>query len=364
MRIPNISRRFPADTHPAEMQAWRAGVRAQAVRPDLPFSSPAPRVGLAADTQRYLRIVASLPTIATRTQQLEEWVVALGPRRDRRTVTSAEVAEVLARWRRERSYAASTLNHRRHALAHLYRTLDPGAPNPARAVPRVPPPHADPRGLPLEVVHAILDALSPRSLKGRGSAPSRTAAHLRVMATTGLPPATIARLTPVHLAELDQGVLLRPGRRKGRGTQTTRTALMPAAVAALRHFAAVGAWGTVPSSTRLIVWRRALAQVRRRHPTWVLPMGIRPYDLRHSLGEAVYRATHDLALVMDVLGVTDQRTARRYVAGALPDGEAAAVAKTAALWEAAAQARRPRVTRSSSRPGQQTQSRDRGPARR
>lgn len=343
----NVSRRFPADTHPATMQAWRAAVRAQAV--DTRPPAAAARTGLAADVARYLRIVARLPTIDTRQQHLEDWVTALGARRDRRTVSPAEVAEHLARWQRDRQYAASTLNHRRHALAHLYRTLDPGAPNPARAVPRFREPQPEPRGLPTPVVQAILDALRARSVIGRGSVPSRTAAHLRVLATTGLPPATIGRLTPAHLEDLNTGVVLVPGRLKGKGTLTARHAVMPAGVAALRHFAAIDAWGPVPSSTRLIVWRRAVRRVRQWHPTWVIPADVRPYDLRHSLAELAYRATHDLALVQDIMGHKDQRATRRYAAGAIPEGEAAAIAKVATLWEAAVRdaPRRRQVTRAS-----------------
>ena len=125
-----------------------------------------------------------------------------------------------------------------------------------------------------------------------------------------------------------------PGRRKGRGTGSQVRAITPEGRAALERFAAAQAWGRVASSTRLIVWRRAIEKVRAAHPDWPIPPGCRPYDFRHSFGELAYRATHDLALVQGLLGHADQRTTRRYAAGAIPEGEAAAAAKVSALWQA------------------------------
>ena len=339
-----FSCRFPADTPDEEMEAWQARIRSEELTTPQPVEVDEAgrpirrRRTLKADVERYLTIVHTMPTIATRTQHMTEWVQVLKPTRDRRMVTPAEIAAQLARWKKERHYAGSTLNHRRNALAHFYRTIDPAGPNPARAVAKFREPTAEPRGLSPHVATAILDALAARDTKraGKGqpggSAPSRTAAHLRVMATTGLPPATIARLQPEHLADLDRAVVLVPGRQKGRGTATMRHQLTELGVAALTLFQAIGAWGPVPSSTRLIVWRRALVKVRAEHPDWPIRPDCKPYDLRHSFGEAVYRATHDLALTQGLLGHLDQRTTRRYVAGAIPAGEAAAAARVTLAW--------------------------------
>lgn len=331
------AKRYPLDTLPETMQLWRAKVREKAaLRVKTHPTAPAKAVGLARDVLDYLAILKprAMPTYDTRKQQLEDWVEALGPTRDRATVTTADVASALATWQREHAYSASTLNHRRHALAHLYRTLDPADHNPARGVSRFREPQPEPRGLSPRIVAAILDAMAPRDMPDRSSDPSRTATQLRVLATTGLPPASIGRLTAAHLATLDEGCVLVPGRRKGRGTQTSRHALTPEGVAALKIMAAVGAWGPIPSSTRLIVWRRAVARVRAEHPDWRIPADVRPYDLRHSYAELVYRATHDLALTQGLLGHADQRTTRRYAAGAIPEGESAAAARVSALWRA------------------------------
>jgi integrase len=333
VRKPAPTKRFPPDTTIERMQAWQLRQRADVLEPPASDSAPAPEPGtLAADVARYLRIVHAMPTIKTRTKHLADWVSALGGARTRESVTTAEVAEILATWQRRPNCSNSQLNHRRGALSNLYRRLDPSGRNPVRGVPKFREPDPQPRGLPLVVVQAILDALSARDLKDRGSAPSRTAAQLRVMATTGLPPATIARLQPKHLAQLDDGIIIRPGRRKGRGTADSRHSVTPQGAAALRLWAAVGEWRPVPSSTRLIVWRRAVAKARAAHPDYTIPDDVVPYDLRHSIGDAVYDATGDLTMVQEVLGHADIRTSRRYAAAAIQRREVVALNKVATAW--------------------------------
>jgi integrase len=156
------------------------------------------------------------------------------------------------------------------------------------------------------------------------------------MAYTGMPPAVIAQLRPEHLVRLKQYEVIMPGRLKGAGTAAQTRAIMPEAKAALERFAAAEAWGRVASSTMHIVWNRAVAKVRTDRPDWPIPEHTRPYDLRHTFGELVYRATHDLALTQGLLGHKDQRTTRRYAAGAIPEGEAAAAVRVGAAWRAAA----------------------------
>lgn len=337
VRGKTLTRRFPIETTLEKMEAWRLRQRADVlVTPEPDPAAPPPTPGtLAADVVRYLRIVHAMPTIKTRTKHLADWVAALGGDRARESVSTAEVAEILATWQRRPNCSNTQLNHRRGALSNLYRRLDPSGRNPVRGVPKFREPDPQPRGLPLVVVQAILDALSARDVKDRGSAPSRTAAQLRVMATTGMPPSTIARLRPKHLAQLDDGIIVRPGRRKGRGTADSRHSVTPQGAAALKLWAAIGHWAAIPSSTRLIVWRRAVARARAAHPEWHIPDDVVPYDLRHSLGDAVYDATGDLTMVQEVLGHADIRTTRRYAAAAIQRREVVALDKVAAAWREA-----------------------------
>lgn len=338
-------KRFPADTTTAKMLSWQSRTRAAILEqpePVTPKKDEAKPATLLEDIEDYLKLVGDMPTLKTRRMHLGQWAAELGGNRSRNEITPLEISKVLAHWKETRHYANQTLNLRRDALSNLYKRLDPIGTNPVRGVAGYPDRKPEPRGLPLEIVQAILDELQPRDTprlaKGLpgGSAPSRTAAVLRVCATTGLPPATIARLTPHHLAQLDKGILLRPGRKKGRGTATSRHKVTPAGVAALRALAAIKAWGPIPSSTRLIVWRRAVAKVRAAHPTWEIPLDVVPTDLRHSIGDAVYEASDGrLEIVQEVLGHADIRTTQRYAAAAIQRKEAATIDQLAEAWKQA-----------------------------
>ena len=285
---------------------------------------------LADDAQRYLALVATMPTIATRTTQITLWAQALGANRDRRDVTADEISAQLLAWQREHHWAAGTVNRHRTALAHFYRVLDgPDGRNPVRSVPKLREPPPQPRGLSYDVVQAILDALPGRTTGKATTAPSKAAATLRVMASVGLTPAQIRQLAPEHL-DLPQKRLVMPGRQKGAGTPPRRRALTDQGVAALKQFAAAKAWGGVASSTMLIVFRRAVKAVRRTHRRWAIPPDVRPYDLRHSFAELVYRTTRSLGVTAGLLGHLDEKTTKRYIGGAVEVVEQVAAADVSA----------------------------------
>jgi integrase len=140
---------------------------------------------------------------------------------------------------------------------------------------------------------------------------------LRVMAYTGLTPVQIAQLQPDHLARLDEGWIEMHGRKKGKGTAPRRRAVTDQGADALRAFVAAKAWGGVTSGTRTIVWQRAVARARVAHPDLHIPEDAVSYDLRHSFAELVLRTTGSLAVTAGLLGHLDERTTRRYVAGAI-----------------------------------------------
>lgn len=323
-----FTKRYPIDTPPAEMEAWRLSTRAT----QLVKKKDAPTPGtLAADIEAYLGRRTGMPTLQTRRRMLEAWAAALGPDRDRHTVTAAEVGAALAGFRRKdgKPYGPVSLNHFRTALGHFFQTIDPAAPNPVRLVKRKREPELEPRGVAPIIAKAILDAMPN----------SRAKAELLVMTYAGFPPAVIAELTADDVTRTASVVA--PGRQKGAGTGSQRRALSAQGRQALAYFAKMGAWGGVSSATRCIVFHRAVARVRAAHPKWIIPADLRAYDLRHSFGCAAYEATHDLHLVQGLMGHKDARTTRRYLHGVIPQGEAAAAKKlTAYLRRSGVPARR------------------------
>ena len=114
------------------------------------------------------------------------------------------------------------------------------------------------------------------------------------------------RYRPKHWDRTNQTLVVYTGK----GGDPRTIPLSAPAIEALADLEALGAIGPFSTST---VWRafaRAAARIGIR--------GVRPYDLRHSYGTALYRVAGDTRLVKDVLGHSDVRTTERYTLGHVP----------------------------------------------
>lgn len=315
------TRRYPAETSLHTMLTWRLQQQA----PPETTAAPAPEPNtFAADVAIYLELKKGMTTYQTREAMMADWSAALGPTRDRRCVTSLDVARVLAGWHAAHDYAPSSLNHYRSALSDFYTRLDPTLPNPVKGVPKFREPKLAPRGLDPKVVSALFDAMPDRDEDGHTTAPSKARAMMEVLYTTGLTPMQIRQLTPESV-DVPRRRVLSPGRDKGEGTVARWKPLTTQGVAALKRFTEAGAWGGVHRVTLLYVFRRAAAVVRATHPTWSLPAEASPYWLRHAIGTTRLAATNDLYQTQLFMGHADPRTTLRYVGGAVGNVERHAV---------------------------------------
>jgi site-specific recombinase XerD len=87
-----------------------------------------------------------------------------------------------------------------------------------------------------------------------------------------------------------------------------------AAVAALKRFNAFGK----PFSTSSVYKSWKLAQTNAgRPPQGGSTVPVRPYDLRHSFGSAIYAASGDQYAVQQLLGHAQSRTTERYTLAAV-----------------------------------------------
>ena len=211
-----------------------------------------------------------------------------------------------------RTHAASTCNHYRQALFSLYRGLDGrDAANPVRDVKPFTSPPPEARGLSYDVVQRILAAMSDQGnarVKGKPRAASSAAkARCRVLAFTGLRPSELMRYRPEHWDRATQTLVVYTGK----GGRTRTIPLSAPAAEALADLEAVGAIGPFSTSTVRRAFIRAAARIGIH--------GVRPYDLRHSYGTALYRVAGDTRLVKDVLGHSDTRMTERYTLGHLPE---------------------------------------------
>ena len=308
-------KRFPHGTDRDIIKQWQDETRA-ALRKQL--GDRPTRGTLAGDAPYYLGIVGHMKGIVERTRHITEWVARLG-QRDRHRITPPEIRAALETWRVERHLSASSLNHRRTALQHLYSVLDgKGERNPVRSVPRYREPDALPRGLPWATIRSIL----------REMPPSVTRLRVALIATTGLPHATLGRLVAADV-DCDARTYARPGRQKGAGTKAQRMPLSRRAAWYFRLLGRVNGWGPFSRRSLYESFRRGCvrAELAASHRGETIDLSrIRPYDLRHSFATWVYAATGDVQAVKELLGHTSLATSLRYTRSAVPPALAAASA--------------------------------------
>lgn len=304
--LPRRTKRFPHGTKLETMQRWRDGTRA-----DLELERDRARLygtdTLAQDVEAYLGRWGHgkhPQTVAQRTAYLHAWAEAFRGRR-RASLTTSEIEAHLAAWQRAEGFGANSWNKRRQAIYQLFAVLDRGAGrvNPVADVPTQEEPKAQPRGLPMAVVRAILDAM-PRS---------RTRARLGVMAFTGLRPEELRRVVPGDIDWKGRALYVRTAK----GGHAATLPLVPEAIAWLREFVAVGAFGGFTSAPMGVSLGRAVARVNlERLAAKQEPIAMRAYDMRHSFGTFWYTTTRDLKSTREAMRNTLKMT-ERYVESAV-----------------------------------------------
>ena len=254
-----------------------------------------------------------MPTHADRARDLSAWTTGFG-HRTRYSLQPREIQAQLHTWRQ--TLTASTVNHRRTALAQLYAVLDRDTGyNPVRAIPKFREPDPVARGLPYDVLRGILEPMNDSISKAR----------LLIMAWTGLPPSTLMRLRPTDVDEVKAEILV-PGRRKGHGTKPRRKALLPEAVDAFRLLRRLGGWGSFSQASLRKALRRAIGVYQRRceaagtvpHPAVA---HMTPYDLRHSFGTEHYRSGKDIRATQAALDHSSITLTLRYTLAAVDERE-------------------------------------------
>lgn len=322
-------RTWPLDTPLETMQAWRHRMKGARAEARALARLARDETTLAQDIDAYLETRVGMPTYAERKRHLELWLAQLGDR-PRGGITHLDIDAVLYRWRAE-ALAPQTIRLRRSALRALWYALDgKGAPNPVRGSWCPPVPKPATRTVTPAIITRVLAQLRP------GTA---THARLRVMATTGLPPAVLMQVTADDLDWRRRRVRVRP-RRKGAGTAETWLPLSRPALDAFRALAAAQAWGAFSTSAVYARWQHACEKAGVK--------GVRPYDLRHAYGALVYRETGDLATVGRLLLHAQLGTTQRYAEAAAAALDAAAVTKVGQTWQKlASTSRNPARARSS-----------------
>lgn len=271
---------------------------------------------------------------------LAAWVTALGTDRRRPSITVADLRRVVNDWI-EAGVPASTINHRRRALAQLYEALDgPEAANPVRQIKRAKEVLPDPTAYPMDALTAIIDAMDPsrgQYRKGQSSfrRTNKSRARLRLLLWCGLPPASVRRLLPRRVAsDAERGELWYPPRGKGAGAHAVLLPLFPEGAQSVTCWLQASAWGTFSAASLRHALQRAAASYATRETeagrSSPVPATITVYHLRHSFLTWLYETTGDPYLVQLYGQHADLETTRRYTRSGVPGRAREAVARVQA----------------------------------
>ena len=198
--------------------------------------------------------------------------------------------------------------------------------NPVREVEEPREPEAEPRGLPYDVVEAILAQMPDRGRAAKGKTreglPALTKLRLRVIAYTGLSHAELrgVRAGDLHLEAAAPWVWIQ-GRSKGQGTKGTAHPLTAEGAAALRALLKeANGLGAFEKSAMWKSFQRACAKLGLA--------GLTPYDLRHSFASEMFEKTDgNLAVTQLLMRHRSQKTTLRYGSRAIDPVRTAALEK-------------------------------------
>jgi site-specific recombinase XerD len=283
-------KRFPPHTPLSILRDWQ-----QKIRKKLKGSGRTKvlRGTLAEAVNEWAGLEQHLTSWKERRAELRAWVALYGDVA-RHQLDSSDVRAAMGQWA-QAGVSPKTIRNRLWTLRHLYKILDgPDADTPVD--------HVEP---PAKVRH-VITPVSPETIltvyqklieferSGR-LRDSRTRAIFMVRAATGRRPVEIMRAKPEDV-DLDRRIWRV---RDAKGGWSEGIYLNDDMLAAWRTFAAADAWGEFNTGSMAEVLRAA---------GW--PEGIRPYNLRHSIGIGLSELGHDLADVGGWLGHRDLRTTR------------------------------------------------------
>ncbi len=280
---------FPPGTPLKTIRAKRDELRAS-----LRTLPAAGRHTLNHDAGRYLdQVESTLISFGDRRRELLAWLPRFGHLRTLALPAHLPMLNAqLHEWRR--SLAASTCNHRRHALTNLVRVLyGRRASFDLLDLVRFAPPPPKPRWVDRRHIAAVLAEIPAGSV---------TRVRLELMHWTGMRPSQMGRLRAEDF-RLDEPIpyVAVP---RGKGGRIAAVPLVPEGVAAARAFLDAEAFGPWPRSSV----NRTLARAARKAGRPVFTT----YQIRHSFAAGLRRAGTDVADIQDLYGHTRPETTMIY----------------------------------------------------
>lgn len=284
---------FPEERFDPGTELWRLQARRNALQEKRDLLRTTGKASLARDAARYLKRKRNLVNLSSVRAELRAWCRRYG-RKPRYAITKDDVIEARHDWLDE-GLSPKTVNNRVDRLAALYRELDGArAWTPVDGIRKLPVPRTPIQRITPHVVLNVIDRMATSQYKSKLRKPI---ARLLVYATTGRRPSEIARTKPSDV-DFETRVWVP---RDGKGGFTSGIYLNDDMLFAWRYFAEVGAWGKFNS--------RVFPRTLRRYG-W--PVGVRPYNLRHTIGITLSESGFDLADVGSQFGHKKVETTRKH----------------------------------------------------
>jgi integrase len=293
VKVGGVSRekRYPADTPLRVIRQWVGRTRGE-----LAEQQPKSKRGtLAADAERYYLRSAHLASWRETRSEIRAWVARFGPW-PRAKITRAHILDTRQVWLAAGT-APRTVNHRVAALKTLYHELDgPHVATPCDtvvplAVPRVPPAPVTP-----ETIRAVYLQLLEHERAGV-LRDQKTRARYMILAASGVRASELARAEP---GDVDLEARVWRTRDGKGGVRPGGLYLHDDLLAGWKLFVEAKAWGPFETNSMSRVLRNC---------GW--PPAVRPYTLRHTVGQTLSESGADLADVSAWLGHSRIDTTRR-----------------------------------------------------
>jgi len=285
-------KRFPKHTPLSEIKDWQAAWRTRLRSSGLPR---APKGNFAADVDRYLALVKHLAGWIELRSELRAWVTLFGHLR-RTQITEAAVLQTRNLWLQAK-LQPKTVNNRVAALNRLWHRLDGRrAPSPCDNVQPLPVHKTPAQKVKDSDVLAVYAKLREWEASGfLRDAKSR--ARFMLYASTGKRPSEIMRAEPGDV-DLERRVWIP---RDGKGGWGPGVYLNDDMLVAWQVFSDAEAWGEFSENSFVRLIRKA---------GW--PAGVRPYNLRHSVGIGMSELGVDLADIQQHMGHKRIETTRKH----------------------------------------------------
>jgi integrase len=292
-------KRFAPGTPLRILRDWRKA-QGQVISRSQPL--PVKRGSLQADVDAYLAQTSHLVSAPELRSVLKAWTDRLG-KRPRWSLVQKDVRDAIVAWTAA-GVAPKTINNRMGALRRVYRVLDgrrawcPCDEVELLPVPRKPVTYVTP-----EIIRATYAGLLRQEQAGK-LRDSKTRARFMVLASSGVRASELMRAEPGDI-DLERRVWLtrdgKGGFRPGGGVYLTSDLL-----AAWRVYIAASAWGQFNTGSMAKALRTA---------GW--PRGVRPYQLRATVGLAMSESGVDLADISAGLGHSRPLTTRSHYVSVL-----------------------------------------------